>query len=122
MSFLMSAVLGLLLLSAVWWAVLPAQRRLPSWDAAIALIGTRLSTLLACVCARLRTLCGNSRTIAVAYAAELVGLLDEARLVDWSQLLGVERGGRVMALMGVVMLVLRLVTRSAVSFRPTQSI
>jgi hypothetical protein len=115
MSLLMPLVLAVLLLGAFWWGALPALRSLPWWENAMA----RVWVLLKGVHARLRGLCGNSRTIAVAYAAELVGLLDEARLLDWSQLLGVERGGRVMALMGAVMLVLRLVTRTAVSFRPT---
>jgi hypothetical protein len=62
-------------------------------------------------------LCGNSKTIAVAYAAELLGVLDEAKVLDWSQLLGADSAGRVMVIMGVVMIVLRLVTRTAVSFK-----
>jgi hypothetical protein len=66
---------------------------------------------------RLRALCGNSRTLAVAYAAELLGVLDEAKLLDWSQLLGAEAAGRVMVVMGAVMILLRLVTRTAVSFK-----
>jgi hypothetical protein len=115
MSLLMLLALALLLLSAFWWGVLPQLRRLSWWDGPVA----RSWALLKGVYAGVRGLCGNSRTIAVAYAAELVGLLDEASLLDWSQLIGVERGGRVMAIMGAVMLVLRLVTRSAVSFRPT---
>jgi len=61
---------------------------------------------------------GNSRTIAIAYAAELLALLDEAKLLDWSSMLGVERGGRIMAIMGAVMLGLRLITRGAVAFTP----
>ena len=69
-------------------------------------------------CARLRGLCGNSKTIAVAYAAELLGVLDEAKVLDWSQLLGADSAGRVMVIMGVVMIVLRLVTRTAVNFKP----
>ena len=68
--------------------------------------------------ARLRGLCGNSKTIAVAYAAELLGVLDEAKVLDWSQLLGADSAGRVMVIMGVVMILLRLVTRTAVSFKP----
>jgi len=67
--------------------------------------------------ARLRGLCGNSKTIAVAYAAELLGVLDEAKVLDWSQLLGADSAGRVMVIMGVVMIVLRLVTRTAVNFK-----
>ena len=69
------------------------------------------------ITARLWALAGNSRTIAVAYAAEIMAALDEAKIVDWSQLLGAERAGRVLAIMGVVMLLLRLITRTAVSFR-----
>jgi hypothetical protein len=63
-------------------------------------------------------LAGNSRTIAVAYAAELLGLLDELKLVDWSSWFGSERAGKIMMAMGVVMVLLRLVTRTAVSFKP----
>ena len=66
---------------------------------------------------RLRAFCGNSKTIAVAYAAELLGVLDEAKVLDWSQLLGAESAGRVMVIMGAVMILLRLVTRTAVSFK-----
>jgi len=53
----------------------------------------------------------------VAYAAELLGVLDEAKVLDWSQLLGAESAGRVMVIMGALMIVLRLVTRTAVSFK-----
>jgi len=58
--------------------------------------------------------CGNSRTIAIAYAAQILALLDELKLLDWSALLGVERGGRVMAIMGVIMVVMRLITTTRV--------
>ena len=67
--------------------------------------------------AKLCALAGNSRTMLVAYAAELLGAIDELKLVDLSALLGSERAGRVMVVMGLVMIVLRLVTRTAVSFR-----
>jgi hypothetical protein len=53
----------------------------------------------------------------VAYAVELIGVMDEARMLDWSQLVGAENAGRVMVIMGVAMILLRLVTRTAVSFR-----
>ena len=95
------------------WVVLPRLRRLAWWDGFVA----KLGTMLANVCAGLRGLCGNSKTIAVAYAAELLGIIDEARLLDWSELVGSENAGRVMVVMGAVMIILRLVTRSAVSFR-----
>jgi uncharacterized membrane protein len=68
--------------------------------------------------ARLWALAGNSRTLAVAYAAELLGMLDEAKLVDWSQLVGSQNAGRVLVIMGIVMIVLRMITRTAVEFRP----
>ena len=45
-------------------------------------------------------------------------MLDEAKVLDWSQLLGADSAGRVMVIMGVVMILLRLVTRTAVSFKP----
>ena len=38
-------------------------------------------------------------------------------MLDWSQLLGAEAAGRVMVIMGAVMLLLRLITRTAVTFR-----
>jgi hypothetical protein len=113
------AVLGLLgmlaLIAGVYrWLALPRLRRLPWWDGLVA----KLHTMLASASARLRGLCGNSRTIAVAYAAELLGVLDEAKVLDWSQLLGSEAAGRVMVIMGAVMILLRLITRTAVSFKP----
>jgi ABC-type amino acid transport substrate-binding protein len=98
------------------WLLRPRLRRLPRCDAVVA----EARALLARACARLRGLCGNSKTIAVAYAAELLGVLDEAKVLDWSQLLGAESAGRVMVIMGVVMIVLRLVTRTAVDFRTQQ--
>jgi hypothetical protein len=94
----------------------PHLRLLPWWDGAVA----EVRDLLARACARLRAFCGNSKTIAVAYAAELLGVLDEAKVLDWSQLLGAESAGRVMVIMGVVMIVLRLVTRTAVDFKAEQ--
>jgi hypothetical protein len=48
---------------------------------------------------------------------ELVGVMDEAKMLDWSQLVGAENAGRVMVIMGVAMILLRLVTRTAVSFK-----
>ena len=56
----------------------------------------------------------------MAYAAELLGVLDEAKVLDWSQLVGPESAGRVMVIMGALMILLRLVTRTAVSFKPEQ--
>jgi hypothetical protein len=98
------------------WLMLPRLRRLSRWHGVVA----ELCSVLARACARLRGLCGNSRTIAVAYAAELLGVLDEAKVLDWSALLGADSAGRVMVIMGAVMIVLRLVTRTAVSFKPQQ--
>jgi hypothetical protein len=95
------------------WLILSRLRRRPGWAGVIAKAGAAL----AAGSARLRALCGNSRTLAVAYAAELLGVLDEAKLLDWSALLGVEGAGRVMAIMGAVMILLRLVTRTAMSFK-----
>jgi hypothetical protein len=98
-------LLGLIALAAslYWWFALPRLRQFPWWDG---------------FTAWLWALAGNSRTIGVAYAAELLAVLDEAKIIDWSQLLGVESGGRVVAVMGIVMILLRLVTRTAVSFKP----
>jgi hypothetical protein len=44
-------------------------------------------------------------------------VLDEAKLLDWSALLGAQAAGRVMVVMGAVMILLRLVTRTAVNFK-----
>ena len=92
------AVIG----AAYWWLVLPRLRKFSWWDAFVA---------------RLWAVAGNSKTILVAYAVELIGLMDEARMLDWSQLVGAENAGRVMVIMGAAMILLRLVTRTAVSFR-----
>src|SRR5262245_27584835 len=73
----------------------PRLRRRPRWDAAVA----KVRALFERACVRLRGLCGNSKTIAVAYAAELLGVLDEAKVLDWSQLLGADSAGRVMVIM-----------------------
>jgi hypothetical protein len=95
--------LAAILVGAFWWGVLPQLRQLPWWEPLVA---------------RLWAAAGNSKTIVVAYAAELIGLLDELKLLDWSALIGSERAGRVMVAMGAVMIVLRVVTRAAVSFKP----
>ena len=109
-------VVAAIAITLYYWLALPRLRLLPWWDGVLA----KLSDVLARAYARLRALCGNSKTIAVAYAAELLGVLDEAKVLDWSQLLGAESAGRVMVIMGVVMIVLRLVTRTAVSFKAQQ--
>jgi hypothetical protein len=109
-------LIGLIIAATVTlyiWLILPRLRRRPWWAG----VRAKARAALAGACARLRALCGNSRTLAVAYAAELLGVLDEAKLLDWSQLLGAEAAGRVMVVMGAVMILLRLVTRTAVSFR-----
>ena len=88
--------------TAYWWFVLPRLRKFSWWDRAVA---------------QLWAVAGNSKTILVAYAVELIGVMDEARMLDWSQLVGAENAGRVMMMMGVAMILLRLATRTAVSFR-----
>jgi hypothetical protein len=98
---------------AWWWLALPRLRRLPWWDSFQHGAPVRLRDLAA----RAWALTGNSRTILAGYAAELLGILDEARLLDWSALVGAERAGRVMVVMGAVMIVLRLITRARVSFK-----
>ena len=47
-------------------------------------------------------------------------MLDEAKVLDWSQLVGAESAGRVMVIMGALMILLRLVTRTAVDFTAQQ--
>lgn len=61
---------------------------------------------------------GHSRTIAVAYAVQAAGVLAELGVVDWPALLGAERGGRIASILSVVMIVLRLLTTGATSFKP----
>ena len=111
-------VLALIILAVVLscWLLLPRLRRLPAWDAVVA----EVRAVFERACVRLRAFCGNSKTIAVAYAAELLGVLDEAKVLDWSQLVGADSAGRVMVIMGVVMILLRLVTRTAVDFKAQQ--
>src|SRR5262249_17802981 len=117
----LSMLLNLLTLAAIavalyYWLALPRPRFLPRWNG----IGARASSVLARPGAPPRGLRANSTTIARAYAAQPLGVLDEAKVLDWSQLLGGESAGRVMVIMGVVMILLRLVTRTAVSFRAQQ--
>jgi len=113
---LVSLVLAAIAVALSCWLVRPRLRRLPWWDGAVA----EVRAVLERACARLRGFCGNSKTIAVAYAAELLGVLDEAKVLDWSQLVGADSAGRVMVIMGVVMILLRLVTRTAVDFKAQQ--
>jgi len=101
MNLLGFLMLFALIVAAYWWVVLPRLRKLPWWKRFVA---------------RVWAVAGNSKTIAVAYAVELIGVMDEARMLDWSQLVGAENAGRVM-MMGVAMILLRLATRTAVSFR-----
>jgi hypothetical protein len=102
-----------IVVGAWWWIALPRLRTFAWWPG----FTQGLYAHLASICSKLWALTGNSRTILVAYAAELLGMLDEAKLLDWSALVGSERAGRVMVVMGVVMIVLRLITRAAVSFK-----
>jgi hypothetical protein len=113
---LVSLVLAAIAITLYYWLLVPRLRRLPWWDGVVAKFGAVLER----AGARLRAFCGNSKTIAVAYAAELLGVLDEAKVLDWSQLLGAESAGRVMVIMGAVMILLRLVTRTAVDFKAQQ--
>ena len=113
---LVTLVLAAIAITLYYWLVLPRLRRLPWWEAAV--FETR--AVLDRAGARARAFCGNSKTIAVAYAAELLGVLDEAKVLDWSQLLGAESAGRVMVIMGALMIVLRIVPRPAVSFTAQQ--
>jgi hypothetical protein len=110
---LVSLVLAAIAVTLYYWLLLPRLRRLAWWDGAVA----EVRAVVERAGARARAFCGNSKTIAVAYAAELLGVLDEARVLDWSQLLGAESAGRVMVIMGALMIVLRLVTRTAVDFK-----
>ena len=99
LGFLMPFVI---IVAAYWWLVLPRLRKFSWWDGVVA---------------RLWAMAGNSKTILVAYAVELIGVMDEARMLDWSELVGAENAGRVMVIMGAAMILLRLVTRTAVSFK-----
>jgi len=105
------------LTGAWWWLALPRLRALPWWDSFQQRALARLRDLASKAWSNFWALAGNSRTILAGYAAELLGILDEARLLDWSALVGSERAGRVMVVMGAVMIVLRLITRARVSFK-----
>jgi hypothetical protein len=109
-------VLAAIAITLYYYVALPRLRLLAWWNAAVA----EVRAVLERAGARARAFCGNSKTIAVAYAAELLGVLDEAKVLDWSQLLGAESAGRVMVIMGALMILLRLVTRTAVSFKAQQ--
>ena len=102
MNLLGFLMLFAIIVAAYWQVVLPRLRKLPWWERFVA---------------RVWAVAGNSKTIAVAYAVELIGVMDEASMLDWSQLVGAENAGRVMVIMGAAMILLRLVTRTAVSFR-----
>jgi hypothetical protein len=93
----------MLIVGLYMWLALPRLRQFSWWGSFVA---------------RVWALFGNSRTIAAAYAAQLLGVLDEAKLIDVSSLIGAEKAGRVLAIMGVVILVLRLVTRGPASYQP----
>lgn len=64
---------------------------------------------------------GNSRTVLMAYGLEVAGYIDEAKYYDWSNLVGSERAGRIVAACGVVMIVLRIMTKAAVLFSPKEN-
>jgi hypothetical protein len=113
---LVSLVLAAIAVTLYYWLLLPRLRLLPSRDGVVA----EVRAVFERAGARARAFCGNSKTIAVAYAAELLGVLDEAKVLDWSQLLGAESAGRVMVIMGALMILLRLVTRTAVDFKAQQ--
>jgi hypothetical protein len=102
MSLLGFLMLFAIVVAAYWRVVLPRLRRFAWWDGFVA---------------RTWAIAGNSKTIAVAYAVELIGVMDEAKMLDWSQLVGAENAGRVMLIMGTAMILLRLVTHTAVSFK-----
>jgi hypothetical protein len=102
MNLLGFLMLFTIIVAAYWRVVLPRLRKLAWWDR---------------FAARAWAVAGNSKTIAVAYAVEMIGVMDEASMLDWSQLVGAENAGRVMVIMGAAMILLRLVTHTAVSFR-----
>ena len=76
---LVSLVLAAIAITLYYCLLLPRLRRLRWWDGAVAEFGALFERAYA----RLRAFCGNSKTIAVAYAAELLGVLDEAKVLDW---------------------------------------
>src|SRR5262249_41698945 len=63
-TMLVSFVVAAIAVALYCWLLLTRLRRLPWWDGAVA----EVRAVLARACARLRGLCGNSKTIAVAYA------------------------------------------------------
>lgn len=59
---------------------------------------------------------GNSRTIAVAYMLEVVAMADEIKVIPFSELFGAEKGGRIAAFTGAIMILMRIVSNGAVKF------
>lgn len=67
--------------------------------------------------AHLWAIAGNSRTILVGYGLEFAGYLDEAKYLDWTSWFGAERGGKLVMVLGGVVIGLRLITTAAVSWQ-----
>jgi len=88
-----------------WWLSLPRLRERLAWN-----------TIAAHLCA----LVGNSKTIAIAASIEGLSALEEVKVIDISGLVGAERANRIAAILGFVMILLRLITRNAVSFKPNR--
>ena len=55
-------------------------------------------------------LAGNSRTMAVAYSAQVVAVLEAVSTIDLTPLIGASNAGRVISVMSVVMIVMRVIT------------
>lgn len=66
---------------------------------------------------RIKFACGHSRMIALSYGTFILAALDEAKVLDWSNLIGTEKGGRIAAVLGLAIFGLRMVTTGPVSWR-----
>lgn len=60
--------------------------------------------------ARMWALAGNSRTMAVAYSAALLSVLEMVKVIDLEPLIGASNAGRVVSIMSIVMVVMRVIT------------
>jgi len=58
---------------------------------------------------RFRAALADTRLRIAGYALQLLGLLEEARFLDWGSVLGFERAGRISFALGVAILMCRCI-------------
>lgn len=67
-----------------------------------------MATVVFAVWDKFKTLCFRSWTIFGAYSMILVGVLEEFKVIDWTSLLGAQRAGYLLAVVGLLVWALRL--------------